>query len=358
MRLVEERVWRRFWYPVAFAADVDPGPLARTLLGERIVLWSSGPGEVAAAVDRCPHRDAPLSQGWVCAGAVVCPYHGWQFGPDGGAAHIPQVPERTSFPGRYRIDTVHSATADGVVWVCLDPEPLCPRPTLPAAEDGWRWVREFDEVWATPAARLMENSFDPAHTTFVHRATFGNDAAPDIEAPEVQRVPGGLVMQSVLEVKNPPYAQRSTGETTPMTVRTTETVLHAPFLRVLSISYPGGRAHRLITCATPVDDGHLRLLQWAVRNDTEADAPAADIVAFDRRVVDEDKRLLEGIWAPYSPELGANVHVRVDRPTVELRRLYGEIVAGTWPRLDWAGAVADDVGLGASERAVASVGPH
>lgn len=345
MQLVEDPVWRRFWYPVAYAADLRPGPLSRTLLGTPIVVWESAPGRAAAAVDRCPHRDARLSQGWTCDGAVVCPYHGWRFGGDGTAVHIPQTPERTTFPDRYALRTVQCESDGHVVWVCLDDAPLRPRPRMPEAGEGWRWLRQFDEEWAASAPRLMENSFDPAHITFVHRATFGNAADPVIATPQVRRVPEGLVMDSTVEVRNPPEARAASGEVTETTVRTTTTVLHAPFLRVLTISYPAGRVHRLVTCATPVDDGHLQLLQWAVRNDGESDVPAADIVAFDRAVVDEDKELLEGVWAPYDPDLGANVHVRVDRPTVELRRLYREIEAGTWPRGDWVGDSPDDVGL-------------
>jgi len=88
-----------------------------------------------------------------------------------------------------------------------------------------------------------------------------------------------------------------------------------------------------VTAATPVANDRLRLVQWAVRNDTEEVAPAADVVAFDRRVTLEDKLVLEAIERPYSYELDANVHIKVDRPTVEMRRIYKEIAEGTWSGL-------------------------
>ena len=56
-------------------------------------------------------------------------------------------------------------------------------------------------------------------------------------------------------------------------------------------------------------------------------------MAFDRRVTWEDQALLEGIWAPYSEELAANVHIKVDKPTVEIRRIYKEIRQGIWAGL-------------------------
>jgi hypothetical protein len=67
-----------------------------------------------------------------------------------------------------------------------------------------------------------------------------------------------------------------------------------------------------------------------MRNDTEEEAPAADAIEFDRRVTLEDKALLEQVWPDYSLDLTANVHIRIDRPTVVIRQILAEICDGTW----------------------------
>ena len=98
MLITQEPVFQRFWYPVAFASAVSPGPTARRLLGQDVVLWST-PDGVKAAVDRCPHREAKLSAGWVddrCR--LVCPYHGWEYAPDGRAVRIPQLSADVPIP--------------------------------------------------------------------------------------------------------------------------------------------------------------------------------------------------------------------------------------------------------------------
>jgi phenylpropionate dioxygenase-like ring-hydroxylating dioxygenase large terminal subunit len=327
-------VWQRFWYPVSFVEEIANGPIARTLLGERLVLWDAQNGEVGAAVDRCPHRDGPLSQGWTCEGRIVCPYHGWQFRSDGPVTQIPQLPELTTFGARFAIEAVNAAVRYGVVWVCLSDTPARPIPAVAHSDEaGWRNLHQFDEEWATAPARLMENSFDPAHTVFVHRATFGDSSRPDVDVPEVERTTYGMVIRSDVSVTNQAMARAVTGEDGAMTVRSTITEFHAPFLRVLRSTYPNGRVHQIVTAATPVGPDRLRLVQWAVRNDTEADASAADIIEFDRRVTWEDQRLLEGITVPYSYALDANVHIKVDRPTIEMRRLYAEIADGSWAGL-------------------------
>ena len=71
-------------------------------------------------------------------------------------------------------------------------------------------------------------------------------------------------------------------------------------------------------------------MQFVVRNDTEADVPAADILAFDHRVEAEDQALLSTVPANYPLDLADNVHIKIDRSSIEMRRLYGELVAGTW----------------------------
>lgn len=334
MRVTDVPAFRSFWYPVAFADDLGDRPIARRLLGEDLVVWSDGKGGAGAAYDVCPHRSSKLSIGWVEGGCVVCPYHGWQYSTQGPAVHIPQLEPGLPIPPKARLRTVHALVRHDVVWVALD-DPVLPVPDVPGqSEPGFRTVRQFDEVWACAATRLIDNSFDPAHIAYVHRGTFGAPTNARIDTPIVERTSDGLVMRSSVVVENRlPEAQRSSGETTPQTVRTTTSRFVAPFLRVMTIAYPAGRRHTLVTGATPVDDTHMRLVQWAVRNDTEDVTPAADVVAFDRMVTLEDQALLEHTSPDYQLDLLANVHIKVDRGTLEVRKIYREIVDGTWPPL-------------------------
>ena len=321
---------RGFWYPLGFAPDFSDAPVARTLLGEDLVIWAPKDGVIAAARDRCPHRSARLSKGWIDQDCLVCPYHGWQYGPDGKAVHIPQLESGVPIPPRARLASVNACERYGVVWVALE-EPVRPIPDIPAAtEPNTRSIRQFDELWACAAARLMDNSFDPAHVSFVHRDSFGSPDRPRVAVPNVERTPNGMVMRTELEVENPESARSMTGSNADRTVRTITSTYHAPFLRVVERTYPSGICHTTVMSATPVDDRSMRLVQWCIRNDTEDDVPAADVVAFDRQVTLEDKVLLESTWPDYELDISANVHLKVDKATIELRRILGEICAGDW----------------------------
>ncbi len=60
--------------------DLLPGRVARVDLpnGEELVLYNVG-GEFYATENSCPHRGAPLSEGFLCGHVIECGLHGWQF---------------------------------------------------------------------------------------------------------------------------------------------------------------------------------------------------------------------------------------------------------------------------------------
>jgi phenylpropionate dioxygenase-like ring-hydroxylating dioxygenase large terminal subunit len=90
MLQTQQPVLRKFYYPVMPVANLQDGPKPFTLFGEPIVVWLDEQGHPAAAVDRCCHRTAKLSKGWLSNGCIVCPYHGWQFNREGKCTYFPQ----------------------------------------------------------------------------------------------------------------------------------------------------------------------------------------------------------------------------------------------------------------------------
>jgi phenylpropionate dioxygenase-like ring-hydroxylating dioxygenase large terminal subunit len=278
LKVTVEPELRRYWYPVARSDAVSDSPVARRLLGVDLVLWRLPAGDVGAAVDRCPHRDARLSAGWVDGCSLVCPYHGWEYALDGKALRVPQADAGTPIPPRAVLDTVLVAERFGWVWVCLDPHPAAPLPTVDQyAADGWRSIQEPESLWNCPAPVLLDNNLDPAHIAFVHRESFGTPETPQVPVADVERTLFGL--RSTYQV---PVAARP-GDLG-STVRNTTTDVYGPALALLRIDYPDGLTHLMLKACTPIDDTTTRQLQVVLRNDTEADRPAADIVAFDALV--------------------------------------------------------------------------
>src|SRR4051794_8639178 len=131
MLVTQEEGLRNFWYAVIRASELSTGPKPFTLLGEKLVLWLDETGKPAAAQDRCCHRSAKLSKGWVEDGAIICPYHGWGYAPSGACVRMPQL-EGKHVPKTYCIPAYRCQEKYGYVWVCLG-EPRCDVPDFPEA---------------------------------------------------------------------------------------------------------------------------------------------------------------------------------------------------------------------------------
>ncbi len=326
MLVTQQPVLRRFWYPVMPAALLDTGPRPFRLLGTDIALWRGADGVVNAVRDRCCHRSAKLSCGFVENGAIVCGYHGWTYDGTGACIRIPQRKEQRKIA--FRIDDYRAAERYGHAWVCLG-EPLHDIPDFPEEAAGHRRIDQFYETWRCAGLRLMENSFDNAHIAFVHRETFGNVEEPQPAAIAVTETPTGLEMRAEIPVVNRGLGNAVTGSAEGTTVRRTHAIWYVPFLRKLGITYPSGQTHAIVTCATPIDDDTSQIVQFVFRNDTEAETKAADIIAFDRKVTLEDQRILESTESdvPLDHASGEEFHMPSDQPGMVMRRRLRELLA-------------------------------
>lgn len=79
--------------PVPFCPSTalpDAGDyIARDAAQTPLILVRGKDGKVRAFKNACRHRGTQLVDGKGCAGAFVCPYHGWSYGLDGALLGIP-----------------------------------------------------------------------------------------------------------------------------------------------------------------------------------------------------------------------------------------------------------------------------
>ena len=322
MLVTQQPVLKKFWYAIAPLTELGGGPRGFTLLGEQIVVWLDRDGRPAALRDRCCHRTAKLSKGFVEADHIVCGYHGWTYDRSGACVRIPQN-EDGRVPAGIGVRSCFCRERYGWVWVALE-EPLIDIPTIPeAALPGVRAIPQFFERWRTSSLRFLENAFDNSHFSYVHRTTFGDVANPQPARYEIDETPWGFESRTVVDVVNPPSSHKLTGTTEPRTTRYLANTYYVPFCRRFGCRYPNGRIHTIFNCATPVDDEHIMLAQWLYRNDTEADVTAAELNAFDRQVTIEDKEILESTDPDACLDIDrkAERHMLSDRPGIVIRKL-------------------------------------
>jgi phenylpropionate dioxygenase-like ring-hydroxylating dioxygenase large terminal subunit len=333
MLVTRQKVLRRFWYCLMPLEDLAAGPKPFTLLGENIVLWLDKAGKPAALQDRCCHRTAKLSKGFLEDGNIVCGYHGWTYDRSGACVRIPQYEPDVKIPSGARVKAFRCEARYGYVWVALD-EPLQPIPEIKEdADPAFRRIHQFYEMWKCNAFRLMENSFDSAHPAFVHRKSFGNIESPKPVEREITMTPWGFISRHETPVMNRGNAEKALRVTGETTVRKSETLWFMPFTRRLGINYPNGLKHYIVTNATPNDDSTMTLVQWCYRSDREEDVPASEVVAWDRRITEEDREILETTEHDVciDPKRRVEFHMASDRPglimrerLLELFRAHGE----------------------------------
>ncbi|CAL8461632.1 g1163 [Coccomyxa elongata] len=88
----EQYVWTKQWYAVTLTSALNPRkPNAIRLLGKELVLWKDEAGEWICMADKCSHRLAPLSEGRVENGNIMCAYHAWSFNSSGNLVDVPQA---------------------------------------------------------------------------------------------------------------------------------------------------------------------------------------------------------------------------------------------------------------------------
>ncbi|MGH9136179.1 MAG: Rieske 2Fe-2S domain-containing protein [Acidimicrobiales bacterium] len=324
--LVDAPALRRFWYVVAEGGDVTGQPRSVRLLGDDVVIWRSADGSLVAAPDRCPHREAPLSHGHIEDGCLVCCYHGWTFGAEGRCVRVPSAPESVPVPPRGHLRTFHVVERYGLVWLCLD-EPIAGIPEMAAEHDpAYRRINSGVEVWQTSATRMTDNFMDISHFPYVHTGTFGipdNTLVPKLTMENLDDDFYGYRYEA--EVSND-QGSASSGLAAKVITRTMTTGFNLPFLVRSTIRYETGLDHLLLLCTTPLDDvtSYFTFVVW--RNDDFA-VPAEEVIAFDRAIGAEDKRMLELVPGVLPLDQTATASVQADTPSVEWRRRLAAAVA-------------------------------
>jgi len=84
-----------------------------TLSGERVAVFRYD-GKVSAISNVCQHQNGPLGEGRIIDGCVTCPWHGYQYRPESGAAPP---------PFEEKIPTFQVKVVEGSVFVHPRPNP-------------------------------------------------------------------------------------------------------------------------------------------------------------------------------------------------------------------------------------------
>ena len=161
------------WYVVAESAELGEEPLSRKIYDTPLAVFRGENGQAGVLLDRCAHRNVPLSLGRVVDCKLECPYHGWQYDTQGNCKRIPGLLGEAPLPRR-AVPRYPVREQDGFVWIWANPEsePVgepyrSPKLGAPGYTTACRSVVARGTLHAT-----VENALDVPHTAFLHKGLF------------------------------------------------------------------------------------------------------------------------------------------------------------------------------------------
>ena len=205
---------RNAWYVGAWDHEIGrQNLLRRTLLDQPVVFYRTEGGTPVALEDRCCHRQAPLSKGWLVGDEIQCPYHGLTYDATGRCI---RVPGQSQVPPNARVHSYPTVERNHWIWIWMG-DPALADPDL--IED-FHWMDHPD--WRARGERLdleanyvllVENLLDLSHLSFVHPTTLGTDAIA--ETPMKYEREDNLVRVTrwIMDNTPPPFFQKAGGFT-------------------------------------------------------------------------------------------------------------------------------------------------
>ncbi|MFG1677539.1 Rieske 2Fe-2S domain-containing protein [Micromonospora sp. NPDC049282] len=204
---------RNQWYVAAYGSEVGRDLLARTVLGESLVLYRTGAGEAVALADRCVHRRYPLSESRLDGDTIVCGYHGFTYDPTGACVF---VPGQQRIPRTARVASYPVVEQDSFVWVWIGDRERADPSTIPRApwltDPRYAVVRGMAPLNARYGL-LVDNLMDLSHETYLHGGYIGTlEVANTPITTEVDDERGVVhVSRHMDDAECPPFYARSTG---------------------------------------------------------------------------------------------------------------------------------------------------
>jgi len=167
------------WFHFCSSRQLDWGPVGLELLGQKFVGYRTQSGRAVVLAGRCAHMGVYLANGSVRGERLVCPLHGWEYGPDGVCQKVPGM---DAVPGFARQCSYPVEERGGHVFWFNRADARFPLPFFEGVSpDELLAARPFELVAEMPWYFVGANGFDIQHFKMAHDRTLL--APPEVSSP-------------------------------------------------------------------------------------------------------------------------------------------------------------------------------
>ena len=154
------------WFPIVTVSSTDfTNPKQIRMFGKDFVVWKKNE-DIILQDDVCPHRCAPLSEGYIDNNSknLRCAYHGWEFDESGENTCIPQSPNKIKSTNAC-VKTYQTIEYGDMLWGYFGNSKIDYLP-----EHYYKLTNPDTFMRELPYSFhiLLENFFDPAHVQFAN----------------------------------------------------------------------------------------------------------------------------------------------------------------------------------------------
>jgi phenylpropionate dioxygenase-like ring-hydroxylating dioxygenase large terminal subunit len=250
------------WFIAATSRELRRRPLATTLFGTPIVLFRDREGRAGTLLDRCPHRNVPLSLGQVTGdGTLQCPYHGWRFDTRGACTFIPSLTTTSEAKAR-RAFALPTVEQQGFVWVYSTPTQGDELPDSAPHKFALYDAKDYATVAQVVEAEgtmhsTIENALDVPHTAFLHRGLFRSESRGIAITAKVSRTSDRVVAEYVGEPRPPGLIAKILSPSGGIVTHFDRFLLPS----IAQVEYSIGTENHILvdSVMTPISDFHTRI---------------------------------------------------------------------------------------------------
>jgi len=163
------------WYAILESNEVKRGKMtAVTRMGEKLIAWRDGRGQVTVMGDKCPHRGVALSAGKIVNECIQCPFHAFEFDRNGDCKVVPANGRNAEPPRALHVHTYPACEVHNFIYIWWGEaiEDLPPVPWFESISENMVYTTLKDH-WSNHYSRAIENQLDVVHLPFIHHNTIG-----------------------------------------------------------------------------------------------------------------------------------------------------------------------------------------